>query len=107
MTFYLINKFVFAHYRENNMLLLKLYLLLKTAIRSNHDTSLRAIFGKHKLLTRMIQSYQQPESLGSKAIILLLCNIIRLSADLLGNDQYLKGLLQSHTGWLAFLPVLR
>lgn len=97
----------FLEYKYNNLYHFHFWKLYQLSIRDNHLESQKALFGKHKFLTKMIEQYSSTEPSGSRGFIIVMCNTLRLAADLQPQGGYLRHYLNSHDLWKQFLNQLR
>lgn len=96
-------------FRFNNIYHDLFHKLFRTVIRINHVESMKALFSKHKFITRMIEHYKTTSSKdsGLRSYIILMGNYVRLTADAQPPSEYLKSFLISHVQWKEFVPLLR
>eukprot|EP01114_Cavostelium_apophysatum_P004845 TRINITY_DN1525_c0_g1_i1.p1 TRINITY_DN1525_c0_g1~~TRINITY_DN1525_c0_g1_i1.p1 ORF type:complete len:665 (-),score=256.94 TRINITY_DN1525_c0_g1_i1:84-2078(-) len=97
----------FLEYRFNNLYHFHFWKVYQLIIRDNHIESQKALFGKNKFLTRMIEQYKSPELSGNRGFIVVMCNTLRFAADLQASTDYLRHYLTSHDVWKGFLTQLR
>jgi len=83
--------------------------LFKAMLKSGHVESMKSLFSKYKFVSKMITHYQTTTVFqsGLRGFILLMCNCLRLTADILPPSAYLKNFLSSHEQWKESLPFLR
>jgi hypothetical protein len=103
-----LSDWLFEH-RFNNIYHDLFYKLFRTVIRINHVESMKALFSKHKFITRMIEHYKTTSSKdsGLRSYIILMGNYVRLTADAQPPSEYLKSFLISHIQWKEFVPLLK
>jgi len=93
--------------RFNNVFHAVFYKLFVVAVRSNHTNSLKSIFNQTRFLSKLIEQHNSTETSGNKGYVLLICNMIRLTADTQAPGEFIPSMLSSHHQWLEFTPVLR
>lgn len=93
----------------NNIYHVKFYTLFVTVVKSNHIGALKALLSKYKFVTRLIDHYmtKTPQTSGFRGFIIKIANYLRLKADSLEPNSFLRNFLISHTSWKEFLPILR
>lgn len=103
-----LSDWLFEH-RFNNIYHDLFHKLFRTVIRINHVESMKALFSKHKFITRMIEHYKTTSSKdsGLRSYIILMGNYVRLTADAQPPSEYLKSFLTSHVQWKEFVPLLK
>jgi len=97
----------FFEFQYNNVYHAIFYKLVVTVIKSNDTQSLKNLLTKPKLLGRMISHYLANPNSGCHGYIMLICNVLRLTADSQRPTDYIPSMLVSHHGWNEFLPKLR
>jgi len=98
----------FIDFSNNNLYQNLFYKLYHIAIKTRHIPSLKALFIRSKFLTKMIKHFLDTENYsGSKGMILLMANYLRLEADCDAQTDFIPNYLSAHEGWNDFLPVLK
>jgi len=97
----------FLEFRHNNLYHVLFFKIFRAIAMENQDDSMKTLFSKYKFLTKIIEHYVSDEPSGCRGFIIVICNTIRLAADLQENDGWIRRFLLSHDQWKQFLPQLR
>jgi len=96
----------FLEYKHNNLYHVQFYKVIQVIIHHKHIPSQQNLF-KYKFLSKVIEHYRSTELSDCRGFIILICNTIRLAADLQQPNEYLRHYLISHDLWKQFLPILK
>jgi len=98
----------FIEFSNNNLYQNLFYKLYHIAIKTRHISSLKSLFIRSKFLGKMIKHFLDNDNhSGSKAMILLMANYLRLEGDCDAPTDFIPNYLDSHEGWKDFLPILK
>lgn len=98
----------FFRYRFNNLYLVRFANLLEMAILENHVRTLRTVLSRMKFLTGMIKHFEEIEKTDARGCIVELCNMLRLKAESLPPQSFLRSFLVGHGPWrTSFLSTLK
>lgn len=87
---------------ENNLFHIQYYRIFFSALRWNHEQTLRLFLQKSKFVTKAISALRDPASPFPQGILLKCLNALRLQCKCLGPKSYLRHYLESHDVWKSF-----
>ena len=100
----------FNLYKHTNLYHNLFFRLVVAIVRSSQEAALQALLGDCKLITSLIHHWRNRNSSTDKTsaggVVLACLNVIRLQAQAIKPDAYLRNFIGTHQLWNEFLPEL-
>eukprot|EP00698_Gefionella_okellyi_P003509 TRINITY_DN13309_c0_g1_i1.p1 TRINITY_DN13309_c0_g1~~TRINITY_DN13309_c0_g1_i1.p1 ORF type:complete len:587 (+),score=132.91 TRINITY_DN13309_c0_g1_i1:120-1880(+) len=91
---------------NNNIFHQQFMRIVFMALRTNHEASLRCLLQQGKFVTRIIGLIDERPRKASRGVAMLICNGLRLNADMRQPEEYARKFLHDHFLWPAFVDQL-
>ena len=98
----------FFEFKYNNTYHALFFRMFQVVLSKKHKVTLKNLLSKTRLIPRMVEHYQlPPHETGARGYMILMFNILRLTAESQNSNDYIAQLLFSSHEWKEFWPKLK